>query len=194
MLHAALIMTAVSFVLVGASPRSVGRAHAGSGAARSARRSCDVLRILLGPLANGLVVLGNRVTPGRIARVVVRSPRSSCSAWSTRRPSSTLHRRGRPRAHPLGLRVHRHRRARGDGAAHRHGHGRCLGAPRAQAMAMFLEARVSRASPIVDDDADDVIGVLYLKDLVQFGFRDGRTPRRSGRRASRAPRCSCPSR
>ena len=40
-----------------------------------------------------------------------------------------------------------------------------------EAMAIFLEKGVSRI-PIVDDDADDVVGVLYLKDLVQFGFRD----------------------
>jgi len=26
--------------------------------------------------------------------------------------------------------------------------------------------------PVVDDDADDVVGVLYLKDLVLFAFRD----------------------
>jgi CBS domain containing-hemolysin-like protein len=26
--------------------------------------------------------------------------------------------------------------------------------------------------PVVDDEADDVVGVLYLKDLVQFAYRD----------------------
>jgi CBS domain containing-hemolysin-like protein len=39
------------------------------------------------------------------------------------------------------------------------------------AMSLFLEKGVSRV-PIVDDEADDVVGVLYLKDLVQFGFLD----------------------
>jgi CBS domain containing-hemolysin-like protein len=38
-----------------------------------------------------------------------------------------------------------------------------------EAMALFLERGVSRM-PVVD--ADDIVGVLYLKDLVQFGFRD----------------------
>jgi CBS domain containing-hemolysin-like protein len=38
-------------------------------------------------------------------------------------------------------------------------------------MTIFLEKGISRV-PIVDADADDVVGMLYLKDLVQFGFRD----------------------
>jgi CBS domain containing-hemolysin-like protein len=40
-----------------------------------------------------------------------------------------------------------------------------------QAMSLFLNRGISRA-PVVDDDADDVVGVLYLKDLVQFAYRD----------------------
>src|SRR5690606_1708957 len=40
-----------------------------------------------------------------------------------------------------------------------------------QAMDLFLRSGVSRM-PVVDDDADDVVGVLYLKDLVQFAYRD----------------------
>jgi CBS domain containing-hemolysin-like protein len=40
-----------------------------------------------------------------------------------------------------------------------------------EAMALFLHRGVSRM-PVVDDEADDVVGVLYLKDLVQFAFRD----------------------
>ena len=38
-------------------------------------------------------------------------------------------------------------------------------------MSLFLNRGVSRV-PVVDDDADDVVGVLYLKDLVQFAYRD----------------------
>src|SRR5690606_37644701 len=40
-----------------------------------------------------------------------------------------------------------------------------------QAMELFLRSGVSRM-PVADDDADDVVGVLYLKDLVQFAYRD----------------------
>ncbi|BDZ46644.1 hypothetical protein GCM10025866_25530 [Naasia aerilata] len=91
LLLAALIMTGASFVLVGSSPRSVGRAHAGV-VLRFTAPVVHAVRLLLGPVANALVVLGNWVTPGRPGPR--RSPRrSSCSAWSTRPPSSTCSRR-----------------------------------------------------------------------------------------------------
>src|SRR3982751_565438 len=50
LLIAALIMTGVSFVLVGSSPRSVGRAHA-RGLMLIAAFPVHVNRVLLGPLA-----------------------------------------------------------------------------------------------------------------------------------------------
>jgi len=43
-----------------------------------------------------------------------------------------------------------------------------------EAMDTFLSRGVSRI-PVVDDEADDVVGVLYLKDLVQFAYRDDRS-------------------
>ena len=63
MLAAAIIMTGISFVVVGASPRSVGRLHA-KGLLRGAAPVIRAMRIVLGPLAHGLVALGDRVTPG----------------------------------------------------------------------------------------------------------------------------------
>ncbi|UUT35327.1 hemolysin family protein [Microbacterium elymi] len=62
-----------------------------------------------------------------------------------------------------------------------------------EAMSVFLERGVSRI-PIVDDEADDVVGVLYLKDLVLISYRD-----EAGwgmPRSARSPdlRCSFPSR
>ena len=66
LLIAAVIMTAVSFVLVGASPRSVGRAHPRGRAAVAA----PVIRAVPAPARAArdvLVWLGNRVTPGRPA-------------------------------------------------------------------------------------------------------------------------------
>ncbi len=43
-----------------------------------------------------------------------------------------------------------------------------------EAMDLFLSRGISRI-PVVDDEADDVLGVLYLKDLVQFAYRDDRS-------------------
>jgi len=63
LLAAAVLMTAVSFVLVGASPRAVGRQHA-RGLMRGGAPIVRGARIVLGPLAHLLVVLGDRVTPG----------------------------------------------------------------------------------------------------------------------------------
>ena len=40
-----------------------------------------------------------------------------------------------------------------------------------EAMSVFLDKGISRI-PVVDDEADDVVGVLYLKDLVLIGYRD----------------------
>src|SRR6218665_1496913 len=57
MLAAAVLMTGITFVLVGASPRSFGRHHAD----RMLRSFAPVVRgvrIILGPLAHGPVVLG----------------------------------------------------------------------------------------------------------------------------------------
>src|SRR5437763_9120836 len=64
LLIAAVIMTGVSFVLVGASPRSVGRVHART-VLRLAAPIVRGARLLLGPLADVLAWLGNTVTPGR---------------------------------------------------------------------------------------------------------------------------------
>ena len=89
LLASALIMTAASFVLVGSSPRSVGRVHARA-IARWSAWVVHAIRVSLGPIAAALVAIGNRVTPGRPRRS---RARSSCSAWSTRRRSSTCSRR-----------------------------------------------------------------------------------------------------
>ena len=168
MLAAAVLMTGVSYVVVGASPRNVGRLHA-KGLLRGAAPVVRGVRIILGPLAHGLVALGNRITPGPLADR--RSPRSSsCSASSTRPPRTSSSRRTtassstRSSTSPTrivrAVMVPRTDMVTVDASASTR-----------EAMAIFLEKGVSRV-PIVDDDADDVVGVLYLKDLVQFGFRD----------------------
>ena len=58
------VMAVVSFVLVGVSPRTLGRQHCDRVALMTAPVRC-CLRRVLGPVARLLVVLGNAVTPGR---------------------------------------------------------------------------------------------------------------------------------
>ena len=135
----------------------------------SRRRSSARVRVLLGPIADALVALGNRVTPGRPRTATLLVARSSCSAWSTRHRARRA-RGGRPRAHPLDLRVQRHRRARGDDPAHRHGHDRRRRAPSARRWGCSSSTGVSRM-PVIGDDVDEVLGILYLRDVARLELR-----------------------
>jgi CBS domain containing-hemolysin-like protein len=87
----AAVMTAVSFVLVGSSPRSVGRAHA-EGIIATIGGLVRGVRIVLGPLAGLLVAIGDRVTPGRVRR----RPRATCSKPTTVSSSTRCSRSATP--------------------------------------------------------------------------------------------------
>jgi CBS domain containing-hemolysin-like protein len=166
LLYSALIMTAVSFVLVGASPRSVGRANAAT-VLRLTAPLVHFLRVLLGPLANALVTLGNRVTPGRIRFAGVSSEEQLLSMVDEAAELDVLEEGDRELIHSIfefndtvvrEVMVPRTDMVTIDSSAH-------LG----QAMALFLKAGYSRI-PVVERDADDVSGILYLRDLARLGF------------------------
>ncbi len=166
LLYSALIMTAVSFVLVGASPRSVGRAHADV-VLRLTAPLVHFLRVLLGPLANALVALGNRVTPGRIRFAGVSSEEQLLSMVDEATELDVLEEGDRELIHSIfefndtvvrEVMVPRTDMVTIDASAHL-----------AQAMALFLKAGYSRI-PVIDRDADDVTGILYLRDLARLGF------------------------
>ncbi|KAA0960735.1 MULTISPECIES: hemolysin family protein [Microbacterium] len=167
MLAAAVLMTGISFVLVGASPRSFGRHHA-EGMLRANAPVVRALRIILGPLAQGLVVLGNRVTPGR-GRSSFTSEEQLLSMVDEAASNDLIEADDRDLIHSVfdftdqfvrAVMVPRTEMVTVDATA-----------TTSEAMTLFLQRGVSRM-PVVDDDADDVVGVLYLKDLVQFAFRD----------------------
>ncbi|HVL61927.1 MAG TPA: hemolysin family protein, partial [Microbacterium sp.] len=168
MLAAAVIMTGISFVLVGASPRSWGRQHAKQllGVAAPVVRG---VRILLGPLAHTLVALGNRVTPGVIRGTSFASEEQLLDMVDEAASQDLIEEDDRELIHSVfeftdtivrEVMVPRTDMVTVDAASSTR-----------EAMRVFLDKGVSRV-PIVDDDADDVVGMLYLKDLVQFGFRD----------------------
>lgn len=167
MLAAALLMTAITFVLVGASPRSFGRQHA-EGMIRGTASVVRGLRIFLGPLAQGLVVLGNRVTPGT-GRSSFTSEDQLLSMVDEAASNDLIEEDDRDLIHSVfdftdqfvrAVMVPRTEMVTVDATA-----------TTDEAMSLFLNRGVSRM-PVVDDDADDVVGVLYLKDLVQFAYRD----------------------
>jgi CBS domain containing-hemolysin-like protein len=167
-LAAIVLMTGISFVVVGASPRTVGRQHA-KGLLRAAAPVVRGVRIVLGPLAHGLVALGNRVTPGAARGASFASEEQLLSMVDEAASHDLIEEDDRELIHSVfdftdtfvrAVMVPRTDMVTVDATASTR-----------EAMATFLEKGVSRI-PVVDDDADDVVGVIYLKDLVQFGFRD----------------------
>jgi len=166
MLAAAILMTAVSFVLVGASPRAVGRQHA-QGLLQAFAPIVRAARIVLGPLAHLLVVLGNRVTPGVHRGASFASEEQLLSMVDEAASQDLIEEDDRELIHSVfdftdtfvrAVMVPRTDMVTMDAAA-----------TTQQAMELFLDKGVSRV-PVAD--ADDIAGVVYLKDLVQFAFRD----------------------
>ena len=167
MLAAAVLMTGVSFAVVGASPRSVGRSHA-SALLRWSAGIIRAARALLGPLANGLVLLSRRVTPGAARTASFASEEQLLSMVDEAASHDLIEEDDRELIHSVFDFTDTFVRA--------------VMIPRTDmvtvdsdtsmrdALEIFLDKGVSRV-PMVDDDLDDIVGVLYLKDLVQFGFR-----------------------
>ena len=166
LLVAAVLMTAVSFVLVGASPRAVGRQHA-RGLLRGGAPIVRGARIVLGPLAHLLVVLGDRVTPGIHRGTSFASEEQLLSMVDEAASQDLIEEDDRELIHSVfdftdtfvrAVMVPRTDMVTMDASA-----------TTQQAMQLFLDKGVSRV-PI--SDGDDITGVVYLKDLVQFAFRD----------------------
>jgi CBS domain containing-hemolysin-like protein len=166
LLAAGVVMTGVTFVLVGSSPRSVGRAHARTIMAFAAP-IVRFLRVLLGPLAVGLVRLGNRVTPGRPPIVTFSSEEQLLSMVDEAAEADVLEQDDRQLIHSIF--------EWGDTVV------REVMVPRtdmqtldddatlADAMTEFLRSGHSRI-PVVGKDADEVFGVLYLRDVARLTF------------------------
>ena len=166
LLASVLIMTGASFVLVGSSPRSVGRAHARPLLAFSAPIVRGI-RVLLGPVPNGLVALGNRVTPGRPRTQTFSSEEQLLSMVDAATELDVLEEDDRELIHSIF--------EWGDTVV------REVMVPRtdmvtvdddatiAAAMAEFLRTGHSRV-PVVGKDADEVVGILYLRDVARLHF------------------------
>ena len=166
LLAAGVVMTGVTFVLVGSSPRSVGRAHARPILAFAAP-FVRFVRVLLGPLAVGLVRLGNRVTPGRPPVVTFSSEEQLLSMVDEAAEAEVLEQDDRQLIHSIF--------EWGDTVV------REVMVPRTDmdtidddatletAMREFLRTGHSRI-PVVGKDADEVFGVLYLRDVARLAF------------------------
>ncbi|WP_411722288.1 hemolysin family protein [Mycetocola sp.] len=164
LLYSALIMTAVSFVLVGASPRSFGRTHA-EPLLRIAAPVIRTVRVLLGPLANALVAFGNRVTPGVAREASFSSEEQLLNMVDEATELDVLEEDDRELIHSIfefnetvvrEVMVPRTDMVTVD-----------ANVSVQQAMSLFLRTGVSRI-PVTDGEVDEVSGVLYLKDVVRL--------------------------
>ena len=166
LLFSALIMTAASFVLVGSSPRSVGRAHS-RGIIRFTAPLIRGIRLFLGPIANALVAVGNRVTPGRPKTATFSSEEQLLSMVDEATELEVLEEDDRELIHSIF--------EFSDTVA------REIMIPRTDmvtiendatigtAMGLFLRTGVSRL-PVIGEDIDEILGVLYLRDVARLHY------------------------
>lgn len=166
LLISAVIMIGVSFILVGSSPRSVGRAHP-----RAMLGTFDWLirgvRLLTGPLADALVVIGNRVTPGRPSSASFSSEEQLLNMVDEATELDVLEEEDRELIHSIfefnDTIVREVMVPRTDMIVLEQG------ATVAEAMTLFLSRGVSRV-PVVGESADEVLGVVYLRDASRLTF------------------------
>ena len=166
-------MTVVSFVVVGVGPRTIGRQHAYA----VGRFTAPAIRWLgraLGPLASLLIWVGNAVTPGRGFREGPFAPSAGNDATVELRELVDM-------AEQRGMVEHGERDMihsvfqLGDTVA------REVMVPRTemvwieahktiqQGLALALRSGFSRI-PVIGASVDDVLGVVYLKDLARYGL------------------------
>ena len=158
------VMTVISYVLVGVGPRTLGRQHAYGAALRTAWL-VKLLGRLLGPIATLLIMVGNAITPGRGFRD---GPFSS--EVELRELVDMAEERGVVESGERNM-IHSVFEL-GDTIA------REVMVPRTdvvwieraktvrQALALALRSGFSRI-PVIGENVDDVVGVVYLKDLVR---------------------------
>ena len=162
------VMMLVSFLLTSASPRSVARAHPRSVLGASAPL-VRVVRIVLGPLAQLLVAVGDRVTPGRPARAAsVTSEEQLLSMVDEAVELDVLEEDDRALIHSVfdfsDRLVREVMVARTDVTSID------ADASLPDALEVFLRQGFSRA-PLIGRDGDDVRGVVYFKDLVAHAMQ-----------------------
>lgn len=166
LLLSGLIVAGTTFVLVGSSPRTVGSHHP-DGIIRFSAPFVRAVRVLLGPLATALIVFGNRVTPGR-ASARIRDEHQLLSMVDQAAEQKLLEQDDRDYIHSLV--------EFGDTLV------REVMVPRIDmvtvaadesiraTLELLLNSRHSRV-PVVTGEADEVEGVVYLRDASRFNLQ-----------------------
>ncbi len=170
LLIAIAVMTLISFAIVGVSPRTLGRQHSDAVALATAPVLVWFRRIL-GPVSRSLVAIANAVTPGRGYRDgPFQSESELRDLLDLAGESALIEAEEREMLHSVF--------ELGDTIA------REVLVPRTdmvtievaksarQAMSLFNRSGFSRL-PVVDTGPDDVVGLIYLKDVVRLMTADG---------------------
>jgi CBS domain containing-hemolysin-like protein len=161
---AAAIMVVVSFVVVGVGPRTLGRQNAYS-IALVAALPLQAISILLTPISRLLVLIGNALTPGRgfrngpfaseieLREVVDLAQQRGVVADDERRMIQSVFELGDTPAREVMVPRTEMVWIESDKSA-------------GQATSLAVRSGHSRI-PVIGENVDDVVGVVYLKDLVQ---------------------------
>ncbi|MBB5163856.1 hemolysin family protein [Mycobacterium sp. AZCC_0083] len=164
LLAAAGIMVVVSFVAIGVGPRTLGRQHAYS-IALIAALPLQAISLLLTPLSRLLVLMGNALTPGRgfrngpfaseieLREVVDLAQQRGVVADDERRMIQSVFELGDTPAREVMVPRTEMVWIESDKTA-------------GQATSLAVRSGHSRI-PVIGENVDDVVGVVYLKDLVQ---------------------------
>ncbi|MGA9376059.1 MAG: hemolysin family protein [Mycobacterium sp.] len=175
---AAATMVVVSFVVIGVGPRTTGRQNAYS-IALSAALPLHAISVLLTPVSRLLVLIGNALTPGRgfrhgpfaseteLREVVDLAQQRGVVADDERRMIQSVFELGDTPAREVMVPRTEMVWIESDKTA-------------AQALSLAVRSGHSRL-PVIGENVDDVVGVVYLKDLVQqTRTEDGRIDIRVG--------------
>ena len=161
------IMLVVSFVAIGVAPRTVGRQHSDR-VALVAAAPLAAVTVVLGPIPRLLILVGNALTPGKgfregpfsteteLRELVDLAEASAVIESGERRMIHSVFELGDTIAREVMVPrtdvvyIERHKNLR-------------------QAMSLFLRSGFSRV-PVIGENLDDVLGVVYLKDIVRRDF------------------------
>ena len=161
------IMVIVNYVVLGVAARTLGRQHADQIALRSAG-AASLLAGVLGPLASLLIVLGNALTPGRgyregpfatqaeLRELVDIAEAEDLIEDDERQMIHSVFELGDTFAREVMvprtemIYIERHKTLR-------------------QALSLGLRSGFSRI-PVIGENSDDVIGIVFLKDIVRRVF------------------------
>ncbi len=166
-LLAVAVMAVVTYVVLGVGPRTLGTQHADSVSRRTARMTRG-LTVVLGPLAGGMILLGNAFTPGRGYREGPFANQAELRELvDLAEASDVIEDDERQMIHSvfeLGDTIVRELMVPRTEMVFIEGHKTLR-----QALSLALRSGCSRI-PVVGENVDDVIGVVYLKDLARRAY------------------------